>query len=932
MSAMRLDTGGLIDRNQPRRFLFDGRWYTGYAGDTIASALMANGVRRVGRSFKYHRPRGFWGAWVDDPNGIMDVTLYHRSMPNCQATTTYLENRMEAHAVNAWPSARVDIKGGLDLFHRWLGAGFYYKTFMWPDWRLFEPVIRRTAGLGHVSPQVLDDYLSDQVNRTCDLLVIGGGPAGLSAAQAAAKAGDNVLVVDDHDRAGGSAYRLGQVEGTCAADWIERQVRDISTAGGHLLTGTTAIGAYDHGLYALVENKGFARPPRLWRVRPARVILASGALDRPVTFAGNDRPGIMSLQAAWEYLARYGVLAGRSICVLANNSDAKPAIDALEDAGAEIKQIAIENGPMCSFGPDRLRGVQQGTTRHFADVFCTSAGLTPLVHLWRHAGGKLAWRDDLQAFVPASGPAGIEAVGAANGTFDIDAGLAEARAVATGSPRPKPRSTYQVEALFPDKATPGRQWIDFQHDVTLKDVAQAATENYTSVEHLKRYTTLGMAADQGKTSNMAGLSAMAALRGVTIPEIGTTTFRPPYTPVPLTAYRGPHSGTHYRPPKRLPLESAHRAAGAALGEYGCWLRPSWYGEGNCSDHIHTEVIGARAAAGLFDASPLGKIDVMGPDAAAFLNFIYYNTVGTLKPGSIRYGVMLTEGGVIFDDGVLTRIADNHFVVSCSSSHVGAVFRMLNLWRQDGNDPNHIFIHDNTAQWITLTVTGPRARDVIAGPVSDCDLTAEAFPHMQMRHGNFEGHPMRIARVSFSGDLSYELSVPVSAGPRLWDILSTNVAQLGGSPMGLEALSVMRAEKGYIIAGRDTDGLSMPHDLGFVGPQLKKKSAFVGDRSLQSDMAKAIDRRQLVGLRVPQDAVALPTGAHLIGENPKSGSDGIVTSSYFSPTLGYPIALALLNNGASRHGERLSAYHLGDSFTVTVCPPCFLDPEGERLHA
>ena len=932
MTGFRVDQGGLIDRGDTRKFLFDGRWYEGFAGDTLASALLANGVRTVGRSFKYHRPRGLWGAWADDPNGFMDVTLNHRSFPNCQSATTYLEARMEARAVNAWPSARFDLKGGLDLFHRWLGAGFYYKTFMWPDWHLFEPMIRHMAGLGYVTSQDLDRYLSDQVNASCDVLVIGAGPAGLIAARAVAERGADVILVDDHNLAGGSAFRLGTVEGKAAAEWIAEQTGGIEQAGGRMLSLTTALGVYDHGLVALVQNTGFGRPPKLWRVRPKQVILATGALDRPVTFDGNDRPGVMSLQAAWEYLARYDVLAGRSICVLANNSHAESAIAALDAAGAEVTRVDPARAPVRSFGPDRLRGIQQGNTRHFVDVVCASGGLTPLVHLWRHAGGKLNWREDLHAFVPAAGPDDMRAVGAANGTFNLNSALEEARAVGAGKPAPSIKPSYRIAALAPEVTATGRQWIDFQHDVTLKDIAQAAAENYTSVEHLKRYTTLGMAADQGKTSNMAGLEAMAALRDVPIPEVGTTTFRPPYTPVPLTTYRGPHSKQHYHPLKRLPLEGAHRAANAALGEYGGWLRPAWYGDQEKNVHIHEEVLRARETVGLFDASPLGKIEVMGPDAENFLNFIYYNTVATLKPGAIRYGFMLTEGGVIFDDGVLTRLGPEHFMVSCSSGHVAAVHRMLQLWRQDGNDPDRIFIHDVTAQWATLTVTGPRAREVVAQLALDVDLSASNFPHMQMREARFQGQDMRLARVSFTGDLSFELSVPVSTAQALWESLTQAIETQGGALLGLEALSIMRAEKGYIIAGRDTDGLSMPHDLGFGGPRAKKKVAFVGDCSLHNEMANDPKRRQLVGLIVPEVARPLPTGAHVLEVGRKEGSIGIVTSSYFSPTLGHPIALALINGGATRHGEPLDIYHLGDRLAATVCAPCFVDPEGERLHA
>ena len=424
---------------------------------------------------------------------------------------------------------------------------------------------------------------------------------------------------------------------------------------------------------------------------------------------------------------------------------------------------------------------------------------------------------------------------------------------------------------------------------------------------------------------------MAAILRQPIPAVGTATFRPPFVPVPMTLYRGHNTGESFRPLKQLPLEREHREINATLSEYGGWLRPAWYGDEDSQRHIHDEILMARRHAGLFDASSLGKIEVLGPDAAAFLNFIYYNTVATLSPGQIRYGMMLTEAGIVFDDGVLARMSPDHFIVFCSSGHAAAVHRLLQTWRQDGHDPNRIFIHDATDQWATLTVTGPKARHALEALDLDIDLSAAAFPHMHLRMAPFDGNPVRIARVSFSGDLSFELSIGASKASTLWHALSAAIRGQNGGPIGLEALSVMRAEKGYIIAGRDTDGLTVPHDLGFGGPRQKKRTAFVGDRSLKRDVASDPHRRQLVGLRVPQGFPPLPTGAHLIAKQ-TTRSIGIVTSSYDSPTLGHPIALALLNSGAARHGERLQAYHLGDLRDATVCAPCFLDPAGERLNA
>lgn len=932
MTSHRIARGGLIDRARPLQFSFDGRTYQGYEGDTLVSALLANGVRIMGRSFKYHRPRGPWGAWVDDPNAIFNVTLDGAEFPNCPGATTMLRDGMVARSVNAFPSAKFDLKGGLDLLHRWLGAGFYYKTFIWPDWHLFEPMIRRMAGLGAVSAEVIDGYASDQTHDHCEVLIVGGGAAGLAAARAAAESGRDVVLVEDHDQAGGRLYQLDTVEGQAPQDWVAEQLNAIQAAGGRVMTRTTAFGVFDHRMVGLAQQGPFGTAPRLWRMRADRMVLASGALDRPVTFANNDRPGVMSLDGACEWLARYGVLAGRNIAVLSNNSFAAPAARMLAEAGAEVTEIDPTAGQIRALGGKRLKGIEMAGKRHHADTVLVSGGMTPLVHLWRHAGGKLDWDETTQAFLPGVAPDCMTAIGAANGTFDLDRALAEARAVARNEPRLDRAGDYRVKPLWPEPGSKGRQWIDFQHDVTLKDVELAARENYVSVEHLKRYTTLGMASDQGKTSNMAGLAAMAAIQGRPIPEVGTTTFRPPFVPQPIALYSGPHAGQLYHPLKRLALEPLHRAADAALGEYGGWLRPGWYGAGDPAEHVRDEVVKAREAAGILDASPLGKIEVMGPDAETFVNFIYYNTIKTLKPGHIRYGFMLTERGNVMDDGVIARLSANRFLISCSSSHTDHVRAHLETWRQDGNDPDRVFIHDLTQQSSTITVTGPKARDIVAALDMPLDLSDEAFSHMTLRESVFDSTPVRIARVSFTGDLSFEISIRSSRAADLWRALCAAGESVGAGPIGIEALSVLRAEKGFLIIGKDTEGETMPHDLGFTIPRQKKKTAFVGDRSLHMEVANSNDRRQLVGFRVDPGAPPLPTGAHLVGHGDTPRSQGYVTSSYDSPTLGHPIALGLLERGADRIGERVTVWHLGQRYSATVCAPCFFDPEGERLNA
>ncbi len=926
------DKGAVIDRAKPLNFTFDGKPYQGFAGDTLASALMANGVRIVGRSFKYHRPRGFWGAWVDDPNAIMSVTLNGIELPNCLATTTYLENGMEARAVNAWPTAKHDIKGGLDLFHRFLGAGFYYKTFIWPDWHLFEPMIRKMAGLGAVTPDHLDEFHSDQIHDHCDTLIIGGGASGLTAARVAAEAGQNVVLVDDQAQPGGSSYQTGTIADTAAADWIAAQMAAIKTAGGRVLHQTTAYGVYDHGLIACVENGAFGTAPRLWRIRAGRAVLATGAIDRPLTFAGNDKPGVMSLFASAEYLVRYGVLASDNAVVLANHSMAKEAVATLTAAGMAITQIDPDTPGLKAGGWQVTNGISVSGRHHPSDVVLATSGLTPLVHLWRHAGGKLTWDDARQAFLPDGQLSNMQAIGAANGTFDLNHALDEAQAAGLGQSHPRQDTSHHLTPVWPKPGSKGRQWIDFQHDVTLKDIEVAARENYVSVEHLKRYTTLGMASDQGKTSNMAGLAAMATLKGATIPEIGTTTFRPPFVPIPLEVYHGAKTKQLYHPVKRLVLEARHRDADAALCEYGGWLRPGWYGNGAAADHIRDEAMTARTTAGILDGSPLGKIEVMGPDAEAFVNFVFYNTMTTLKPGHIRYGFLLTEGGIVYDDGVVSRIDNDRFLISCSSSHVDGVRSLLENWRQDGNNPDRIFIHDLTMQWATITVTGPKARDILNGLDLDADVSADALPHMRFIETHHQGHPLRIARVSFSGDLSFELSIPSRHAPNLWDKVTAVAGTMDAHPIGIEAMSILRAEKGYIMVGKDTDGETMPQDVGFGIPRRKKTNAFVGDRSLHTDKANVPSRKVLVGLSVPHGEPPLVTGAHVVTDGANQRSLGYVTSSYHSPFLSRAIALGMIEGAVERVGDEVTVWHDGSNRRARIVSPCFLDPNGERLHA
>jgi sarcosine oxidase subunit alpha len=957
MTARRLENGGSgLDRARPLRFTFDGRSVEAFEGDTIASALLANGIGIVGRSFKYHRPRGVWGSGVEEPNALID-RLGGEPRPNMRATTEMAQDGMVVRSVNARPTAASDRNAFLDRFARFLPAAFYYKTFMLPDWHLFEPRIRAMAGLGTLDPAFSSRADADQVNEHCDILVVGAGFTGLATALAAAQAGRSVILCHDDGQPGGALlHRQARIDGMQATDWVNQATRRLAALGATVLCDTTAFGIYDHDLVALNQRLGDHRPDRLWRVRAGHTVLATGAIERPLPFANNDLPGIMSAEAALVYLQRYGVLVGQKIVVATNNGLTYAVAEALTDAGADVTLVdarditrtdhrfTVLSGRTVTSAQGRtaITGITlDNGTQIAADCLLVCGGFSPTVHLFCQAQGKLRWDDAILGFVPDRAVGAVSAVGASAGQFELPQALDGIRSAlsALGIEAVLPKigdtgaSPTGFAAVWPRAKMKGRVWIDLQNDVTAKDVELAARENFISVEHLKRYTTLGMATDQGKTSNLAGLALMGEITGRSIPQVGTTTYRPPFTPVPMTSFAGVATGNLMNPPRRLALEAAHRADGAVLQEYGGWLRPAWYGDGDPTETIAAEVRAARNGVALFDGSPLGKIEVGGPDAAAFLDFIYYNTMSTLKPGRCRYGFILQETGIVYDDGVLVRLSDDHFVVSCSSSHVRGVYALLEEWSQDRFDRSRVFIHNATAQSATLTVSGPNAKALVERLDLGLPLDDATLPHMAIGHGRFEGVDVRVARVSFTGDRSYELTVSANKAEALWALLKSAGAAFNATPIGIEALMVLRAEKGYIVIGKDSDGMTRPMDLGVTAPLLRKKTDFIGRRSLTLEEAQRPDRNQLVGLEVVDGGAPFATGAHGVvagGRGPRS--IGYVTSSYRSPTMGRPIALGLIERGLSRIGETIDVQHLGKRRPARIAPACAFDPAGDRLNA
>ncbi|WP_420961177.1 sarcosine oxidase subunit alpha [Brucella sp. IR073] len=992
----RIPGAGRLTPARTVRFTFDGQHFTGLEGDTLASALLANGVHLVGRSFKYHRPRGILSAGSEEPNALVGIERdATRRQPNVRATVQEVYDGLKAVSQNRWPSLGFDIGAINDLASPLFSAGFYYKTFMWPRiaWkRLYEPLIRNAAGLGVAPDETDPDHYANRYAH-CDVLVVGGGVAGLAAALAAAETGARVILCDEQAEMGGALRHETdvQIEGQPGWDWAQATTRKLAAMDNvRVLTRTTAFGYYAQNFVGLVERitEHMARPAsdlpreRLWQVRAKRVILATGAIERHMVFANNDRPGIMLAGAARTYLNHYGVAIGRKVGVYTAHDSAYLAAMDMKRAGIHIPVIIdLRDAPspelvrqarelgievLAGHAVQKVGGTRRvssmtvmprtgGSTRSIAvDALITSAGWTPSVHLFSQSRGKLRWDKENERFLPDVYAQNATSVGACNGTDGLQQTIDEALAAGERMAR---------EAGFTSKAkaaqltvTGGTDWtggmigaapgaghdttvkafIDFQNDVTAKDIRQAVREGMHSIEHVKRFTTNGMATDQGKTSNLHGLAIAAEMLNRDIPEVGLTTFRPPYTPVTFGAIVNHARHELFDPTRRTPIHAWHEAHGAVFEDVGQWKR-AWYyprpGE-DMQQAVNRECVAVRNAAGIFDASTLGKIEVVGPDAAKFLELLYTNPWEKLGVGRLRYGVMLREDGFIYDDGVVGRLAGDRFHVTTTTGGAPRVMHHMEDYLQTEFPHLDVWLTSTTEQWAVIAVQGPKARDIIAPLVEGIDLSTESFPHMSVREGKICGVPTRLFRMSFTGEMGYEINVPADYGKAVWEAIWESGKPHGLTPYGTETMHVLRAEKGYIIVGQDTDGTVTPDDAGLGWAIGKNKPDFVGIRGLRRPDLTAEGRKQLVGLKTRDPKIVLEEGAQIVAD-PKQAIPmtmiGHVTSSYWSQNCGRSIALALVAGGVKRMGETLYVPMPDGVIEVEVTSTIFIDEKGERLH-
>jgi sarcosine oxidase subunit alpha len=989
----RAASGGRIDRALALRFSFDGRSFAGLEGDTLASALLANGLHLMGRSFKYHRPRGVLAAGAEEPNALVTVRRdAARCTPNLRATQVELYDGLEAHSQNRWPSLSFDVGAVNDLLSPLFPAGFYYKTFMWPRraWKaLYEPYIRAAAGLGRAPTHADPDRYSNRYAH-CDVLVVGAGPSGLSAALAAAGSGARVMLCDEQAQLGGSL--LADTD-EAASSWLARSLESLrGNARVTLLPRTSAFGYFPHNLVALNQRltEHLASPQadqareRCWQVRARQVVLATGAIERPLVFPGNDRPGIMLAAAARGFLNRYAVIPGTRTVVVTACDEAYRAALELHQAGVAIAMIgdvrSRVEGPWAEAARAAGLPVQTQTTvlgthgrlrvkairlarldaqrrligasqTHACDLVLMSGGFTPSVHLHSQSRGKLAWDETVQSFIPAAAAEQVRSAGACRGVFSLSAALEDGEragasaardagfacgAAASIPDRDAAMAGFSGALPQPQAASGGKAFVDWQNDVTTRDLALATREGFESIEHIKRYTTTGMATDQGKTSNLNALGFVSQRLDKSIAEVGLTTFRMPYTPVTFGSFAGFARGELFDPVRTTPMHDWAARHGAVFEDVGLWKRARHFPRSGEDMHaaVARECRAVRSACGIFDASTLGKIEVVGQDAVTFMNRMYVNAWNTLAVGRCRYGVLLREDGFVLDDGVVARTAEDRFHVTTTTGGAARVLALMEDYLQTEWRELRVWLTSTSEQWAVIALQGPASRRVLQGLVDDIDLSAAALPHMSVTRGRICGVPALLFRVSFTGELGFEVNVPADFAPAVWEAIYQAGAAHDIVPYGTEAMHLLRAEKGYIIVGQETDGTVTADDVGLGWAIGKSKPDFVGKRSLARPAMSASDRKQLVGLYTADPKLVLEEGSQVMqaaGQRPGGRPIGHVTSSYHSAILERSIALALIGGGRARMGQTLWVPSAQGDVPVEVTSPVFYDPEGTRLN-
>jgi sarcosine oxidase, subunit alpha len=993
----RLEKSGYINRDKKISFRFNGKKYFGYEGDTLASALLANGIHLVARSFKYHRPRGFIGAGVEESNAQVQLYSGARTDPNAMATTVELVEGLVAKSQNCWPSVSFDFGAINNFLSKFFPAGFYYKTFMWPKsfWhRIYEPIIRKAAGLG-VAPLKPDPDRYEHKFEFCDILVVGSGPAGLASALAAAKNGAKVIIAEDKPRFGGSLLTdevtIGNKKGK---DWVDETIAQLKSMNNVIVKNRSQVfGYYDHNMLVMFERTKdhienptqFTPRQRLWYIRSKEVVISTGSIERPLVFGNNDRPGIMLASAAKEYMKVYGVLVGKKPVIFTNNDSGydtaiefkKNGINPLvldvresfeSDAVKEAKNLNIDikfsYGVVNAQGYKKVKSAIIGKLNKNksayesletidCDCICVSGNWTPTVHLSSQSGNKLKFEEKVNAFIPNQSKQKENTIGSANGSFTLKDSLKEGFTKGydlskkiTGKDLPASIPTSNEKRLSKQnnfwcmplpKNKNYKRCVDFQNDVYVSDIELAVREGFRSIEHVKRYTTLGMATDQGRTSNLNGLQLVSNIEKKIVPEVGHTTFRPPYTPVTIGAIVGREVGKNYRPTRKSPMHSWHENNNAIFVDAGLWLRPRYYKQNNetLAEAAKREGINVRKNVGICDVTSLGKIDIKGSDSAEFLNRIYTNAWMKLPIGKARYGVMLREDGIVFDDGTTTRIDTNHYHMTTTTAQAVNVLAHLEYYLQVVWPELDVNVLSITEQWAGVAVAGPNSRNLLSKLFPNTDVSNEALPFMGFKQADLFGVPARIFRISFSGELAYELNVESGYGIFMWEKIMEIGKEMGIEPYGTEALSTLRIEMGH-VAGSEIDGRVIPSDISLQG-MLSKKKDFIGKRSLQRTAFLNPEREKIVGV-VPLDKkTMIPEGSHLVSDNkaklpnPKLGH---ISASCWSVEYNNPFSLAILKDGKKKIGQKLYAVSplKNKSIPVEIVSSHYVDPKGERVRS